>query len=68
MKTKVFDCVQMKDKIQEAIYEEIKGLSRAEQVAYYQNGIREDPQFRDKFARIRESRFPIQPGSAGTNG
>ena len=67
MKTKVFDCVRMKDKIQEEIYEEIKGLSPEEQVAYYQKAIQEDPQLRDKFARIRASRFPIQPGSPGSN-
>jgi len=68
MKTKVFDCVQMKDKIQEEIYEEIKDLSPEEQIAYYHKAIQEDPQLRDKFARIRASRFPNQPGLAGQDG
>jgi hypothetical protein len=68
MKTKVFDCVQMKDKIQEEIYEEMKHLSPEEQVAYYQKAIQEDPQFRDKFARIRASRFAAQPESTGAEG
>jgi len=64
---KVFDCVRMKDKIQEEIYEEIKGFSPEDQIAYYQRGIMEDPEFRDKFSRIRLSRFPTQPGSQGLN-
>lgn len=68
MKTKAFDCVQMKDKIQEEIYEEIKRLSPEEQVAYYQKAIQKDPQFRDKFARIPVSRFPIWPAPAGETG
>jgi len=68
MKTKVFDCVQMKNKIQEEIYEEIKDLTPEEQVVYYQKAIQEDPQFRDKFARIRASRFPTHQGSANAKG
>lgn len=68
MKTKAFDCVQVKDKIQEKIYEEIKDLSPEEQIAYYQKGITEEPEFRDKFARIAASRFPVQPGPAGETG
>lgn len=66
MKTKVFDCVQMKDKIQEAIYEEIGRLSPEEQIAYYQKGIERDPELREKFARIRKSRFPTAPESKDT--
>lgn len=65
MKTKVFDCVQMKDKIQGAIYEEISRLSLEEQIAYYRRGIEEDPELREKFARIRKSRFPTEPLSKG---
>ncbi len=53
MRTKVFDCVQMKDRIQEEIYQAIKDLSPEEQIAYYRNAIREDAEFRDKVARIR---------------
>jgi hypothetical protein len=68
MKTKVFDCVQMKNKIQEEIYEEIKDLTPEEQVAYYQKAIQEDPQFRDKFARIRASRFPTEQGPVNAKG
>lgn len=58
MKTKVFDCVEMKDKIQEEIYQEIRDLSPEEQATYYQRGIRKDPRFGDKFSRVRSSRFP----------
>ena len=68
MKTKAFDCVQMKDRIQEEIYEEIKDLSPEEQIAYYQRTIQADSQFREKFARIRASRFPSESGAAGANG
>ena len=68
MKTKVFDCVQMKNKIQEEIYEEIKDLTPEEQVAYYQKAIQGDPQLRDKFARIRASRFPTHQGPANAKG
>ncbi len=62
MKTKVFDCVEMKDKIQEEIYAEIRDLKPEEQVRYYQEAIERDCLLREKFARLRASRFPTQPG------
>lgn len=68
MKTKVFDCVKMKDKIQEEIYREIKDLSREEQVVYYQNAIQQDPKLWEKFTSIPLSRFPIQPGPPTASG
>lgn len=65
MKTKIFDCVRMKDEIQEEIYKTIKDLAPEEQVAYYQKGVSEDPQLSDKFSRIPASRFPIERRPAG---
>jgi hypothetical protein len=38
-KTKTFDCIEMKRKIQEQIYEETKGMSRAEFREYIFNRI-----------------------------
>lgn len=67
MKTKAFDCVRMKDKIQEEVYEEIRHLSVEGRVAYYQERIKAAPEFQDKFARIRMSRLPVTPGPS-TNG
>ncbi len=61
----MFDCVGMNDKIQEEIYREIKDLTPEERVAYHQKAIQGDARLPDKFARIRPSRFPIQPGLAG---
>jgi hypothetical protein len=59
MKTKVFDCVRMKDEIQEEIYKTIKDLAPEKQVAYYQKKVSEDRQLSDKFSRMPVSRFPI---------
>ncbi len=38
MKTKSFDCVEMKRKSQEKIYNEIKNLNKAEELEYWQKG------------------------------
>ena len=35
MKRKIFDCIEMKRKIQEQIHEETKHLSRKELIAYF---------------------------------
>jgi len=32
---KTFDCVEMKRKVQEQIYEEIRDLSREDEIAYF---------------------------------
>ena len=32
---KAFDCLQFKDRAQEEVYEEIKGLTREQQVEYF---------------------------------
>jgi hypothetical protein len=44
---KPFDCVQMKRKIQERIYEETKDLSREELIAYFHRHAQTGP-----FARL----------------
>lgn len=35
MKNKKFDCVEMKKRVQEIVYAEIKGMSEAEELAYW---------------------------------
>lgn len=42
-KDKKFDCVEMKRRIQEKIYEETKDLSREELVAYFRKRVEEGP-------------------------
>ncbi|MBI5244087.1 MAG: hypothetical protein HY922_10500 [Elusimicrobia bacterium] len=56
MRTKIFDCVRMKDKIQEEIYQDIKDLPPAEQIAYYQKAIQAFAQLSEKFARIQRAK------------
>ncbi len=36
---KAFDCLEFKQQVQEKIYEDIKNLSHAEQIAYFQDRI-----------------------------
>ncbi len=36
---KAFDCLEFKEQVQEKIYEDIKNLSLAEQIAYFQKRI-----------------------------
>jgi pyridoxine/pyridoxamine 5'-phosphate oxidase len=36
---KAFDCLEFKEQVQEKIYEDIKNLSVAEQIAYFQKRI-----------------------------
>lgn len=40
---KAHDCVALKDKIQEKIYQEVKSLSHEEEIAYYRNSARVGP-------------------------
>jgi hypothetical protein len=42
-KKRAFDCVEMKRKIQAQIYEEIKGLTQAEELAYWRKSADEGP-------------------------
>ena len=37
---KAFDCLEFKEQVQEKIYEDIKNLSVAEQIAYFQKRIK----------------------------
>lgn len=58
---KEFDCVEMKRRIQEKIYEETKGMSVEELVAYFRRRVEEGP-FADlwkKPSRIRSSKALI---------
>jgi hypothetical protein len=58
---KAFDCVEMKRKIQEKIYEETKGLSREELIAYFRCHAETGP-----FARLWKR--PPKKMRAGTRG
>lgn len=42
-KSKTFDCVEMKRRIQEQIYEETKGMSTEEIVAYFHQRVQKGP-------------------------
>ncbi|MFN0206521.1 MAG: hypothetical protein ACKVS6_09455 [Planctomycetota bacterium] len=42
-KKKTFDCIEMKDRIQKQIYDEIKDLSPAGQREYFRKGAEEGP-------------------------
>ena len=57
MKTKIFDCVKMKDSIQKDIYKDIKNLAPEEQIAYYQNAVKEYPALKDKLAKIQQTKI-----------
>ena len=43
MKTKTFDCVEMKRRIQEKIYEETRNMSREEYLAFVRKRVDEGP-------------------------
>jgi hypothetical protein len=58
MKTKKFDCVAMKHQAQERILQELVGLSRAEELEYWQRIVDED--------RLRrEAKRPASQSAAG---
>ena len=48
---KAFDCLEFKQQVQEKIYEDIKNLSLAEQIAYFQDRI-ENSNLRDWWQSI----------------
>ena len=52
---KAFDCLKFKQQVQEKIYEDIKNLSPAEQIAYFQNKI-ENSNLRDWWQSINISK------------
>lgn len=47
---KNFDCIEMKRDAQTRIYEEIKGMSHQEQIAYFQKAVRSS-RFREWWER-----------------
>jgi hypothetical protein len=51
-KTKKFDCVEMKNKIQAKIYEEIKGMSPKEEIEYRRKKL-ESGSMADVYKRLR---------------
>jgi len=53
MKTKTFDCVEMKRRGAERIYEELKDLTPEEQLSYWR---RKDEEFRQYVAAVRAQR------------
>ena len=50
---KDFDCIEMKNKIQEQVYEEIKNLTSEEEIAYYKKSVETGP-FSEKWKAIQE--------------
>lgn len=56
-KTKTFDCIEMKRRIQEKIYEDTKGMTRAEFREY----------FRRRIANSRFADFLDRPASGTPN-
>jgi len=40
---KTFDCLEYKDRVQQEIYKEIRGLSPEEQIAYYNRSAEKGP-------------------------
>jgi len=40
---KAFDCLKYKDRVQQEIYEEIRGLTHEEQIAYYSRSAEKGP-------------------------
>jgi len=59
-KKKSFDCMEMKRRIQEKIYEETKDLSRKELVAYFRRRVEEGP-----FAQLWKEHGPQPPVNKG---
>lgn len=51
-KIKKFDCVEMKNKIQEKIYEEIKGMTPQEEIEHRRKKIESGP-MADLFKKLR---------------
>jgi len=51
-KKKTFNCVEMKNKIQEQIYDKIKNLSSAEEMAYFRKSVETGP-FAEKWKAIQ---------------
>jgi len=59
---KTFDCLKMKEEIQARIYEDIKDMSAAEEIAYFQKKSRDSDLWqrlvnRDKARRVEDSRL-----------
>lgn len=52
---KTFDCLAFKEKVQEKIYEDIKNLSPAEQIAYFEERI-ENSNLKDWWQSINLSK------------
>lgn len=53
---KTFDCVEMKRKIQERIYEETKDLTRSELIDYFRHHAETGP-FAEQWKNAREHRI-----------
>lgn len=52
-KKKTFDCVEMKNKIQEQVYEDIKNLTPEEEMDYFKKSAETGP-FSEKWKAIQE--------------
>ena len=64
MKAKTFDCVEMKRRIQEKIYEETKGMDVREIVTYFRKRVEQGP-FADVW-RTRTSDAGTEESVGGT--
>ena len=54
MKTKkAFDCIAVKHAIQSAIYDEIKGMSHEDEIAYFRRNAENGP-LKEAYVRLRE--------------
>lgn len=62
MKTKTFDCLEMKEEGTRRIYEEIKDLSRDELVAYWQS---KNDTFEESLARLKRLHTVAKEQSGG---
>ncbi len=58
----LIDCLAMKDRIQEEIYEEIKDLSVEEQIAYYRRKAETGP-LAEFWKRIKAANRQSEPAS-----
>jgi hypothetical protein len=63
MKTKKFDCVAMKHQAQERILQELAGLSRTEELEYWQRIADEDRLRREVKRLATESRAGVREAS-----
>jgi len=60
-----FDCLQYKWRVQEEIYEEIKGLTPAQEIEYFRRAAEEGP-LADWWRKLRQRTQAPSTGASGT--